>query len=144
LSGLVEMTDWNGVTSFELDLLGRITSVNDHSDDVVSYTYDEVGNQTSITYPDGTTASYEYDLLGRLTKMTDSEAKNTVYAYDAASQLVQMNYPNGWKEYYEYDAAGQQTRILDINPKGWLTKAVAMEYWYDAQGNVIKEYKRGA
>jgi YD repeat-containing protein len=93
------MTDWNGETTFELDLLNRIVSANDHKGDAVSYSYDAVGNQTSIAYPDNTKASYEYDLLGRMTKMTDSEAKNTSYAYDAASQLISQVYPNGWKEF---------------------------------------------
>ena len=88
-----------------------------------------------IVYPDGTAATYEYDLLGRMTKMTDAEAKATTYAYDAASQLISQIYPNNWKEYYEYDAAGQQIKVLDINPKGWLTKKTAKEYWYDATGS---------
>jgi YD repeat-containing protein len=63
--------------------------------------------------------------------------------YDAAGQLAQMHYPNGWKEFYVYDDAGQETCVLDINPAGWLTQSVAREYQYDAEGNVVKDYKRG-
>jgi YD repeat-containing protein len=62
---LILMEDWNGDTSFEIDLLGRISSVNDHNGQTVSYTYDAAGNQTVISYPDSTAASYQYALLGR-------------------------------------------------------------------------------
>ena len=50
--------------------------------------YDAVGNQTSIVYPDGTTAHHAFDLLGRLTALTDGENQTTHCAYD----------PNGWVE----------------------------------------------
>ena len=51
---LIAMDDWNGTVNFALDLLGRITSVNDENNKNTSYTYDEVGNQITIGYPDGT------------------------------------------------------------------------------------------
>ena len=39
---LVEMTDWLGTTSFSLDLLGKVLSVNDHNNQTVGYGYDAV------------------------------------------------------------------------------------------------------
>jgi YD repeat-containing protein len=59
---LIAMMDWNGTVNFALDLLGQITSVNDQNEMITSYVYDEVGNRTSITYPDSTTADYTFDL----------------------------------------------------------------------------------
>jgi RHS repeat-associated protein len=132
---LVTMTDWLGTTSFVLDLLGQIKSVNDHNSKVVSYTYDTVGNQAQINYPDGTSAKYEYDLLGRMTTATDGDGKSTAYSYDKASQLVEQLYPNNWKERFAYDAAGQLTKKSD--------NAGVYEYWYDWNGNVIKENNKG-
>ena len=45
---LVSMTDWLGMTTFELDLLHQMTAATDHAGKRVEYTYDGVGNQTSI------------------------------------------------------------------------------------------------
>ena len=50
---LVEMKDWLGETTFEVDLLHQITKTTDHKGKAVDYTYDAVGNQTSVGYPDG-------------------------------------------------------------------------------------------
>ena len=47
---LVQMNDWTGTNTFELDLLGRLQKMTDHKGNTVSYAYDAVGNQTSITY----------------------------------------------------------------------------------------------
>ena len=47
---LVAMMDWNGTVNFALDLLGRIVSVNDQNNKVTSYTYDSVGNATSMAF----------------------------------------------------------------------------------------------
>lgn len=140
---LAEMTDWLGTTTFEMDLLGRIVSVNDHNGQNTRYAYDAVGNRTGMAYPDGAEVEYEYDLLGRQSKVTDAEKQATVYAYDAADRLVKQVYPNNWIEYYEYDAAGQKTKVFDINPRGWLTKSSKSRYQYDANGNLVKEYSRG-
>ena len=58
---LVQMDDWTGTNTFELDLLGRLQKMTDHKGNTVSYTYDAVGNQTGITYPDGSKVSNFYD-----------------------------------------------------------------------------------
>lgn len=44
---LVEMNDWTGKTTFEVDLLNRITKTTDTKGKAIEYTYDETGNQTS-------------------------------------------------------------------------------------------------
>lgn len=79
---LVSATDWLGTTTFELDLLHQITTVTDHKDNRVEYSYDGVGNQTAIRYPDGTTAAYKYDLVGNQTKVTKTDGSETEYTYD--------------------------------------------------------------
>ena len=69
------MTDWLGITNFSLDLLGRITEVNDHNGNIVRYEYDAVGNRDSIQYPDSSTVRYQYDLASRLINVTDVYSK---------------------------------------------------------------------
>lgn len=43
--------------------------------DRVSYAYDDAGNLSAITYPDGTQVLYGYDLNGNLVKVTDREGR---------------------------------------------------------------------
>jgi YD repeat-containing protein len=49
---LVTMSDWNSTVSFKLDLLVKITSVNDQNNKLTAYAYGSVSNQIRITYPD--------------------------------------------------------------------------------------------
>lgn len=60
VGNLVEMTDWTGTTTFERDPLNRITKTMDTKGEVVSCTYDATGNQSSVSYPGGTTATKAY------------------------------------------------------------------------------------
>ena len=141
---LIAMMDWNGTVNFTLDILDRIISVNDHNEKITSYTYDAVGNKTSMIYPDGTTAKYEYDLLGRITKLTDAENQNTVYRYDAASQLVAMAYPNNWNESFQYDPAGQLQRQYNEAPSKKVNDSIEHTFTYDKQGNITRRTRSSA
>lgn len=76
---LVQMDDWTGTNTFELDLLGRLQKMTDHKGNTVSYTYDAVGNQTGITYPDGSKTRSFYDAVYNLTSVIDAE--RGTYAY---------------------------------------------------------------
>ena len=140
---LIAMMDWNGTVNFELDLLDRIKSVNDHNEQITAYTYDSIGNKTSIKYPDNTLATYTYDLLDRLITLTDAEGQDTVYTYDAASQLISQSRPNGWDETYQYDPAGQLLRQYTTDPSNEQNKAIEWLYSYDPEGNILTEYRDG-
>ena len=140
---LIEMADWNGVTSFTLDLLGQITGVNDHGQNVSAYQYDPVGNQTKITYPDSSVANYEFDLLDRMVKLTDHENQQTTYTYDSV-RLTGMAYPNGWDEAYQYDANGQLTQKYARDPSNMVNKSITHVYGYDPNGNILNESRTGA
>ncbi len=140
---LVEMEDWTGTTSFEVDLLRRITQVTDRKGSVVEYTYDEVGNQTSIDYPDGTGVDYTYDLLHQLKTVTEDDGRATAYSYDGMGRVVKMEYPHGWVEDYVYDSIGQLLRVDDTDPTQKDLKQQKHVYKYDDCGNMIYEYMRG-
>ena len=89
---LVGMSDWTGETTFALDLLGRVTSVNDSSNRTVGYTYDRAGNIASIAYPDTAVVRYSYDAHNRFASVADADGASTSYEYDAAGRLVRLNY----------------------------------------------------
>ena len=64
----------------------------------ITYTYDEVGNQTSRTiYRNGEpiTTSYEYDALGRITKVTDPYGNYTQTLYNEIGKAWKVRDKNG-------------------------------------------------
>jgi RHS repeat-associated protein len=141
---LVEMNDWTGRTSFTLDLLGRITAVNDQNNRTTTYEYDAVGNQTEITYPDSTSVLYEYDGLNRIKSVTD-EYGTTAYTFDSVGRVQTMTHPNGVNEIYEYDKAGQLIKTTANNPamEDAEKRTVENTYVYDAAGNVLEAKEPG-
>ena len=141
---LVQMNDWTGTNAFELDLLGRLQKMTDHKGNTVSYAYDEVGNQTSITYPDGSKVSNFYDAVYNLTSVIDAENGTYVYVYDASNRPIKLTYPNGWVEQYTYDAEGNLLKTVDTDPFQLYNKTpkVKYEYTYDAEGNVLTKFQR--
>ena len=139
---LVKMDDWLGTTTFELDLLNQLKKVTDHKGNVIEYTYDEVGNQTNLTYPDKSTVTNSYDALGQLTQMTDGEGGKYTYTYDDAGNVTKLTYPNGWVEEYSYDAEGNLLKTVDTDPFHNNKKSTKYEYAYDAEGNLVTEFQR--
>ena len=141
---LVKMVDWTGTNTFEVDLLGQLKKATDHKGNVTEYTYDEVGNQTSITYPDGGKVQNSYDAVYNLTGVKDPDNGNYTYVYDASNRATKLTYPNGWVEEYTYDAESNLLKVVDIDPFQIYNKQPKLkyEYRYYAEGNVIYEYKR--
>ena len=141
---LVQMNDWTGTNTFELDLLGRLQKMTDHKGNTVSYAYDAVGNQTSITYPDGSKVSNFYDAVYNLISVIDAEKGTYVYVYDDANRPVNLTYPNGWVEQYTYDAEGNLLKTVDTDPFQLYNKTptVKYEYTYDAEGNALTKFQR--
>ena len=137
------MVDWTGTTTFEVDLLNRITKTTDSKGNVVGYTYDATGNQTSVSYPDGTTATKTYNLLGQLKTVTEHDDRTTTYTYDGMGRLSRMEYPHGWVEDYHYDSIGQLLKVEDTDPSGKDMKQQKHVYEYDDCGNMVYEYMRG-
>ena len=141
---LVQMDDWTGTNTFELDLLGRLQKMTDHKGNTVSYAYDAVGNQTGITYPDGSKTRSFYDAVYNLTSVIDADDGTYAYVYDDANRPVKLTYPNGWIEQYTYDAEGNLLKTVDTDPFQLYNKTpkVKYEYTYDAEGNALTEFQR--
>ena len=140
---LVKMEDWSGTTTYEVDLLHQLTATTDRLGKHVAYTYDGVGNQTSVAYPDGTTATKEYDLVHNLTTVIEEDGRTTSYTYDGMRRVTHMNYPDGWQEDYHYDSIGQLLAIEDTDPTQKDMKQQKNTFEYDVCGNMIHEYMRG-
>ena len=134
---LIQMNDWNGTTTFAMDLLDRLQQVTDHNGLVTRYGYDAVGNQTSIGYPDGTQVDYWYDAENRVTKVQDFDREITQYAYDANGNMKIKEYPNYETTYYSYDACNQIIETDEHDIEGDLQYKTI--YSYDANGNRTAE-----
>ena len=62
-----------------------------------SYTYDNAGQMTGATLPDGTTLGYSYDAAHRLTGVTDAKGNTVTYTLDNAGNKTgeQVKDPSG-------------------------------------------------
>jgi len=62
-----------------------------------SYTYDNAGQMTGATLPDGTTLGYSYDAAHRLTSVTDAKGNTVTYTLDAMGNRTaeQVKDPGG-------------------------------------------------
>jgi RHS repeat-associated protein len=88
---------------------------------VTSYGYDNRGNQTSTTYPDGTSESSSFDLEGRREWSQDKLGRRTHFQYDKVGRLRFTLHPDATpadltnNPYTEtvYDLAGRVTDTYD-------------------------------
>ena len=152
-------------TTYEYDAAGQITHLinYDSSDSVISrfdytyddagyrlsketiegvesYTYDDLNQLTSVTYPDGSTTQFAYDSMGnRLTVVENgvpitytvnnlnqySIVGSTVYGYDANGNLISAT-EGGQTTYYDYDFENRLVRVR--------IPTETITYTYDAFG----------
>ncbi|MEM6472621.1 MAG: RHS repeat-associated core domain-containing protein, partial [Planctomycetota bacterium] len=118
----------------------------DELSNTTSYTYDDLGRLTEITYPDpdglapagpldAPIESFAYDVMNQLTEFTDALGNVTSYTYDSRSRLATTTLPDpdgvgsqtASVTTLAYDAAGRLSTITDA--LGYVTT-----YGYDAAG----------
>lgn len=107
---------------FVYDRADRMLSMEDALGSITAYTYDAVGNRTSMT------------------EASNSAPRTTAYAYDRAGRLVQTTTPEGGIVQKTYDAAGNlsRERLLqsdDGTTPVWITN----RFEYDANGRLAAE-----
>ena len=128
------ITDESGTITREYDRLNRVISYKDTKGNTIRYSYDEFGNLSKMTYPNGEVISYKYDLNNNLCTVIDNNGKETSYDYDVNGILVKTVRPNGTLETRTYDKAGQLTSILNKNGENVICE---YQYSYDLSGNII-------
>ena len=128
------------VTTFEYDLLGRLTKQAIDPNDlnyVWNYEYDGEGYLTKVTDPEGLERTYDYDYRNRLKSVTlDGGAgliRDVVFDYDRSDRLQKITDPKGQETTFDYDAErGQLTKITDR--EGYETSIA----YYDFAGRSLK------
>ena len=91
----------------ERDLLGRLVSESDFYGEKTYFSYDDGGNLSEITFPDGTFLSLTYDALSNCTEARDSAGLVWKKTYDSRGRLTSSSErPFFTLESYEYDEFG--------------------------------------
>ncbi len=152
------LNQYNIVTTYEYDSLGRQNKTTDTYGHISFSEYDPIGRLATktINYDPNLAqnylnqynllTTYEYDSLGRQNKTTDTYGNVSFSEYDSVGRLATktVNYdPNpplndenvyNIKTAYEYDAAGRQVQVID--PDERITKNE-----YDDAGRLFRQIK---
>ena len=114
---------------------GNKTSETDPEGNITRFTYDSAGNLASRQDPNGNIRSYTYDDAGNLRSVADPLGNRTLYEYDDAGKLVRTEDPRGNETSYAYDERGRTVGVTDAYGNTAWTE-------YDADGNVASRTDR--
>jgi RHS repeat-associated protein len=138
------MVDGTGTTSYSYVPAGTLgagqvaTVDGPLTNDVIAYTYDELGRVEERTINGSANElTYVYDALGRVTSETNVLG-TFVYGYDGVSgRLSTVTYPNGQTSAYSYLPTAQDHQLETIHHKypGGATLS-KFNYTYDTVGNI--------
>ena len=118
------------LTQYTYDLVGNLTSVIDANGNTTSCSFESMFGATQISYPDTTTETYSYDKLGNLLHRTNAHGTTTL-TYDSVSQVTAVEYPDQTTVTFEYDANGNRTLMTDY--------AGTTQYTYDNRNRLLSE-----
>lgn len=135
------VSDSTGTSTMTYDPFGQLSTRKDGAGSVVSFAYDAVGNQVSLTYPDGTTITQGYDAANRLTSITDFAGKKTTFTYNADGAPATTVYPGAVTATTSYNAADQQTATTLTSGTSTIG---ALAYGRDADGQLTTRTPSGA
>lgn len=111
---------------------GHLVKVIDAAGRPTTATYDEAGNNRSITDPNGNTTWFEYDKSNRRTKRTDPNGDVWTWEYDKAGNVRFARAPGGLVVESIYDVAGQ------LKEQRRQPENQVVSFDYDANGNRIQ------
>jgi RHS repeat-associated protein len=130
LAAVTHMRRGTDVMSFTYDALGNRKTRTDYNGAATDYTYDALNRLKTITYPDTTTVNYTYDKLSRLQTATN-ENGTVNFDYNKMNRMVRATDVFGQVVEYTYDANGNRTKLS-------LNSATIETYRYDAIDRVTK------
>jgi RHS repeat-associated protein len=151
LGRLSQLTDNsnNLIVQYTYNNLGQLSRKDNGNGTYSTYAYDAAGNLTSIVnFANATTVNssftYTYNLLGEQTSVTDESNNKTSYSYDTTGQLTGIALPGGQTIQYVYNATGDRTEVINngtptlyaSNADNEITQVGSAIYTYDANGNL--------
>lgn len=97
---------------------GRIEQITDPAGKTTTFTgYDQWGNPTGLTRPDGTTTGAVFNARGDITSSTDGRGETTTFTYDNRRLLTSRMDPLGKVTRWSYDENGFLASTTDRNDK---------------------------
>jgi len=120
----------NVTTTYQYDNDGNRTSVTDPNGHVTTYTMDAAGRTTSETNPVGSTTRTTYTRAGRTATTVTGAGATTSYRYDRRGDLIRRD-AAGAIATFEYDAA---QRLIAVTDPGGVTGFV-----YNADGRITTQ-----
>jgi RHS repeat-associated protein len=128
--------------TFTYDKMGQVTSVTKKLDNVnyvIGYQYANDGSLTAITYPSGRVVGQEYDPIGRLKKITSATVPLLTVPtpdtnYNPAGQLLAFAYGNGVQASFSYNDRLQLATLRYDDPNS-ATDVLNLAYDYGTQNN---------
>ncbi|MCB1852736.1 MAG: right-handed parallel beta-helix repeat-containing protein [Gammaproteobacteria bacterium] len=127
------------IYSFEYDLSGQLTSVQDRVGRRVEFGYTD-DLLTLVTDVTGAVMSYIYDTKNRLIKKTDGLGRTVRIAYHADGDVASVSNDDGRATYFEfgYDKAVKERYAQIKTAAGKIT-----EVWYNDDGDVLRVMVNG-
>ncbi len=119
----------------------QLSQANTLSEGTVSYTYDSIGRNSTVTYPDGTLAKYVYNSRGfpqsmTLTKGTVTQQIIGSSVYSALGARQRMPFGNGLVRSYAFDQGGRLEAQAVWNQQ--TTALSRTSYRYNGDNEIIK------
>ncbi|RFS86233.1 hypothetical protein D0T12_06350 [Actinomadura spongiicola] len=131
-------------TTWTYNAAGQVLTETDPLGRTTTNTYDDAGQLTETTAPDGGKTTYTYNANGDVLTETDPLNRVTRTEYDNAGRKIATIAPDGGKTTYTYeDETGKL--LAETDPAGNVDGATAetkrrytVTYVYDAAGNPIQ------
>lgn len=119
----------------------QLSQANTLSEGTVSYTYDSIGRNSTVTYPDGTLAKYVYNSRGFPQSMTLTKGSVTQQivgssVYSALGARQRMPFGNGLARSYAFDQGGRLEAQAVRNQQ--TTALSRTSYRYNGDNEIIK------
>ncbi|MDD2338042.1 MAG: hypothetical protein PHD01_15890 [Geobacteraceae bacterium] len=136
----ISSTVWDQ-TTWQYDLTDRRIETTDNADATTSFEYDSSGNVLKITNPDGYNLTFVYDEANRATKANDPEGNTVSTERDVNGKPKTSTDPNLNTTNYSYWGTNRNGLLKRVTlPKvSGFSRGPAIEYDYDALGNVISQ-----
>ena len=112
-----------------LGQLWQVLTASGSDNEATLYSYDQNGNQTSISAPLGRVTTSTYDELSRLKQSIGPGVASTSFAYNALDNVTQVIDPRGLVTSYQYSGVGDVKQL--VSPDTGTTT-----YSYDSGGNL--------
>jgi len=119
------------------DLLTKVSSLDDGQEYYTEYSYDGVGNLSSMATGNGSNlTTYTYNSLNQLTRQTDPMGNSETYSYDLNNNLISKTDKNQNRIVNTYNALNQPVKCNVTQPDGTVQ---SQEISYALNGAKIKE-----